>query len=376
MKVITLLFVFLFLPTNIVLAYEYTSDVSLSLSEQYNDNIFLSRDRVSDFITFITPGIGLSIKSSNSELKLGYSPSFSFYSSHTELNETSHHFTADGSFTLSERLSLLLRDTFVKSSEISDIRAVPDLGPITARREVRLHTLNSNISYRLRDNLSYMLGVSYFDTDYKEKGLIEVKTYSGNMGISYIQSKRTTFTANARYIKYDYRPFSDVTGQDYSLGITHRLNPTLTIGLTGGAIITKIEDTGKSDTGFSGSADLTKTFEKGEVALSYRQTVIPAIEYRLPTRARTISLRSSRKMTDKLAASASASYSNFKSIETDDYDTDDLLFNVDLTYSLRPWAGLSLSYSYVNSNDKVINARDYYNNLVFISLRLSYSRRL
>jgi len=375
-KVIILLFVFLFLPTHVVLAYEYTADVSLSLSEQYNDNIFLSRDRVSDFITFITPSIGLSIKSLNSELKLGYSPSFSFYSSHADLNDTAHNFTADGNFTFSKRLNLVLKDTFVKSSEISDIRAIPDLGPITGRIERRLHTFSSNISYKLRDNLTSTLGVSYYDTDYKGAGLFEVKTYSGNMGITYIQSKRTTFIANARYIKYDYRPLSDAIGQEYSLGITHMLTPTLTIGLTGGAIVTKVEDIDKSDIGFSGGADLTKTFAKGEAALSYRQTVIPGIEYGVPLKTQTINFRSSRRMTDKLTASASASYSNFKSIETDDFDTDDLLFKVDLTYSLRPWAGLSLSYSYVNSNDKVIDANDYYNNIIFLSLKLSYIRRL
>lgn len=375
--VVMLILAFLFFPAKIAMAYDYTANISLSLSEEYNDNIFLEpSDRDSDFITYISPGIDLSIRSVNSELRLGYYPTFSIYSSHDELNDTAHRFTANGSFKLSERLNFTLSDTFVKSSEASDIRTIPDIGPITGRLERRLHTISGNISYRLRDNLSYILGASYSDTDYKEAGLSEVKTYSGSMGLSYRHSERTTLSANARYIKYDYRPDSDATGQDYSLGITYLITPTLTLGLTGGATITKIEDTGELDTGFSGGVELTKRLKRGEAALSFRQAVIAGVETGVPLRNRTVSLRLTRPITNQLAASITASYSNFKSIETNDYDTNETLLSTDLTYSLRPWASLALSYSYVNSDDKIVNTRDYYNHIVLLTLRLNYIRRL
>ncbi len=375
--VVMLILFFLFFPAKIAMAYDYTADISLSLSEEYNDNIFLEHSsRDSDFVTYISPAIGLSIRSVNSVLRLGYSTSFSFYGSHPELNEPAHNFTANGNFTLSNKLSLTLTDTYVKSSEISDIRAIPDIGPITGRIERRLHTISSNISYRLRDNLSYIIGASYSDTDYKESGFNEVKTYSGNMGLSYRHSERTSLSANARYTKYDYRPSSDATGQDYSLGITYLITPTLTLGLTGGATTTKIEDTGESDTGFSGGVELTKRLARGEAALSFRQAVIAGVETGTPLRDQTVSLRLTRPLTNQLAASISASYSNFKSIETNDYDTNETLLSTNLTYSFMPWASLALSYSYVNSDDKIANTSDYYNNIFFLTLRLSYSRRL
>lgn len=374
---VLMIFVFLFFPVKMVMAYEYTANVSLSLSEEYNDNIFLAHsNRDSDFITHVSPGIDLSIRSLKSELRLGYSPTFSYYSSYSELNNTAHRFTANGLFNLSERLSLTLTDTFVKSSEIGDIRAIQDLGPITGRTELRLNTVSGSISHRLSDNLSYILGVSYFDTDYKEPGFIDVKTYSGNMSISYRYTERTTLSANARYIKYDYKTGTDAEGQDYTLGVTHRLTPTLTVGATGGATITKIEDTGESDTGFTGSLDITKTFEKGQAVLSYRQTVIAGIETGVPLRDRTVSLRFSRPITNEWTASVSGSYSNSKSIGTSDVDTDVTSLNTDLTYSFRPWASLALSYSFVNYDDKIIAARDYYNHIIFLTLRLNYSKRL
>jgi hypothetical protein len=375
---VLMIFLLLFFPVKAVMAYEYTLGVSLSLSEEYNDNIFLEHsDRKSDFITYLSPGLDFSLKSINSELRLGYSTSFNYYKSHSELNSSpAHNFTASGLFNLSERLSLTITDTYIKSSEIRDIRTVPDLGPVTGRIERTLHTVGGSISYSLRDNLSYTLGASYSDADYKEPGSSAVKTCSGNMGLNYRQSERTTLSANVRYVKYDYNLNSDATGQDYTLGVTYRLTPTLTVRATAGATNTKIEDTGGSDTGFTGGVDFTKAFEKGEAALSYRQSVIAGVENGAPLRTQTASLSLRRPITNKLAAAVSASYSKFESVKRTNVDTDEISFGADLTYNLGPWAGLALSYSYVNSDDKLIDTRDYYNHIIFLTLRLSSSRRL
>ena len=86
---VLMIFLLLFFPVKAVMAYEYTLGVSLSLSEEYNDNIFLEHsDRKSDFITYLSPGIDFSLKSINSELRLGYYPVFSYYNSHNKLNST------------------------------------------------------------------------------------------------------------------------------------------------------------------------------------------------------------------------------------------------------------------------------------------------
>ena len=51
-------------------ALDYTADLSLSLSEQYNDNIFLSHtDRTTDYITLISPAISLSTKTEKADVE-------------------------------------------------------------------------------------------------------------------------------------------------------------------------------------------------------------------------------------------------------------------------------------------------------------------
>jgi len=378
MKTSAIILLFLLLPAKVVLAYEFTPKVSLSVSEQYNDNIFLrNSDRTGDFITYLSPGIDLSFKSVNSELMLNYSPTFSFYSSHEELNDTAHHIMANGNFTLSNRLNLTLTETFVKSNEIQDIRAIPDLGPVTNLTEVTSNTVSSNMSYKLTDNISYTIGASYFFIDYKQPGFSDVTTYSGNMGLTYRQSERTTLSVNARYVSYDYELTSDATEQDYIAGISYKLTTTLTAVITGGPIITKIKDTGRSDTNFGGGVDLTKTFNGGQATLSYRQAIAVGTETNVaePLREQRISLDLSKFITNKINMHMSGSFSSFKSIETNDTNTDEILLSADLTYSFLPWADMLLSYSYAKNNDKVTTIDDYYNHIVMLTLRLSYNRK-
>jgi hypothetical protein len=371
------LFIFLLLTTKTAMAYEYNLEPSLSLTGQYNDNIFLRHsDRIGDFITYASPGIAFSVKSLNTELKLGYSPTFSFYRSHDELNDTGHNFAANGTFTLSDRLIFVLTDTFVKSSDIRDLRDIPDLGPITQRAETTFHNLTGNASYKLTNNLFSTLGLSYSDADTEGIGFSKVKTYSGNMALAYNSSEKTTLSANAGYIKYNYNPGSDATGQDYTLGVTHKLSPTVTISVNGGVIITKIEDNGTSDVNFKGGVDIKKIFETGEADLSYKHTIISGIESNSPVRDQIVSFRLLMPVSKKWTPSVSAFYSDYKSVGTTKTDRNEAGFNTDLMYSFSPEVNLTLSYRYINSNDKIDNKAAYYNNIVFLTFRLSYSRRL
>lgn len=380
-KCVVAVLIFLLFTVKTYAASEYTIAPSLSLSEEYNDNLFLTRsERISDFISYVSPAIDFSAKSMNNDLSLSYSPIFTFYSSHNELNETAHRFVANGAFTLSERLSSTLVGSYVKSSEPSDIRAIPDIGPVTVRAEWKYLTIGTGASYKLSDKLSYSLSLSYFSADTNASELNKVKTYSGNMGLTYRSNEKTTLSANALYTKYDNRLSSDATGQNYSLGVTQIISRTVTVEASAGAIITRIQARGKSDIDFGGGITISKTFEKGQVSLSYNHTTIPSVESNTPLMVQTISLRLSKQITNKFATSASASYNNYKSIratvDINKRDLDEIDYNAALVYVLSPAVNLILTYSYTDSNNKIDHNRDFNNNIVLLTLRLSYRKKL
>ncbi|MEK7698611.1 MAG: TIGR03016 family PEP-CTERM system-associated outer membrane protein, partial [Nitrospirota bacterium] len=63
---------------------------ALTLREEYNDNIFLTKtNREDDFITSVSPNIRLNYALSYLDLSLDYGLNFKFFAHHSELNLTS-----------------------------------------------------------------------------------------------------------------------------------------------------------------------------------------------------------------------------------------------------------------------------------------------
>lgn len=356
-------------------AYDFTPGVSLSVSEEYNDNVFLAKtDKKSDFITRVTPAVFFSLGSAQSSLSASYSPSFNYYRSHTELNKTSHSASARGNLAVSEEMNVTVSDTFVLTNEPRSLTAVADLGPLRERREQRVNNLDGSITYKLKGNLIFLIGGSYLDTDFSNQGANDVKTYSETTGLTYRMSERSSLSLNAKYTQYDYKAASDAQSQDYTLGFTYRITPTLGIGLTGGAVSTKIDDTGRRTTGFSGGAELSQRFGKGNATLAFRQTVVPGVETGEPLTTRAASINLSRPVTNLLDISVLASYIKYKSAGGSARDAEEVRGGANLVYKIRPWAGAGVSYYYVNLDDKTVSARGYSNHIVVLTLRLSYTK--
>ena len=377
MKRSLLVVFFILILSHTAFALEYTGNLSLSLSEEYNDNVFLeSSDTVDDFITHISPGIGLSLRSQTSQFRLRYTPTFSFYSINNDLNETAHQFTTNGNFAFSEKASSELTYTFIKSSEIRDFIDITDIGPITRRLERRFHIFNTNFTYRLAQRIDYTLGIAYSDLDYAEPDQSEVKTYSGYMSLNYRLGEHLSFSARGNFVKYDYRPDSDATMQEYTGGLTYRFNPRYSLSITGGPIITKIEDTGETNSDFGGGIVLTRTDERGNTTLAVRQTEIAGVESGEPLRSREAVLTITRELTPKWNISLSAYYKEYETVETDTTDTDSVGLNGSITYRLSPWANLVLNYSFIDYEDNIVGTESYQNNIVSLRLDLNYAKRL
>ncbi len=364
-------------PADSAFPYEYMGKLSLAVSEQYNDNIFLTKsNKESDFVTFITPGIDLGIRSGGSSMAVSYSPSFSFYSSHDENNSTSHRLNADGVLGITERTTLTVNETYIRSKELTDIVSIPDFGPISRLAEREYNLVTATLSHKLRSNLILSAGGSYSLIDNKDTALNNARTYSGNVVLTYERSERTTLALTAIYTAYDFSGSSDATGQEYNLGIKYKLTPTLTMNLTGGATITKIKDGGPTDTGFSGGLELTKVFEKGTASVYFKQSVIPDSDNGQPVTDQTAGIVLSRPLSERWTASVSASYSRFKSTASGGgVDRDTIYANANMGYKIAPWADVSLTYSYVKSNDKGVSPQSYANNIISVALRVSYEKR-
>ena len=364
-----------------VYALDYTADLSLSLSEQYNDNIFLSHtDRTTDYITLISPAIALSTRFEKADVSISYSPTFNLYKDHDENNSTSHAASLLSHYRLTEKLTLGLSDTFVRTRESSAVRAIEGAGPINRGLErITTNSLSGDLSYRLTGKISLLGNAVYTYTD-TETGTGDVSTYTGGLGASYLFSERTTFRINASYTLFDYTVGGNSTSSSYTAGIIYRLTPTITADAFGGIVITRVDEPKRTDTGYTGGLSVTKTFERGTASIAYLQNVIAGVESTSPVRSQTVTLRYAAPVTTSLGASISAFYNRYKSIGstgTSGIETNrtDMGGAADLSYGFLPWLSGTLSYSYVHSNDKLTDTGSYVNNIVMAGIRLSKQAR-
>jgi len=358
-------------------AFDFNPSVSLTTSEAYNDNIQLFHtNRESDFITYVTPAVSFMLDSSRSQLAFSYSPSFNFYASHSFKNNTSQNASGSGTFALSDRLNLSISDTYLKSQEINDLLTLTNYGPIRSTTQTSVNTLNGNLSYKLSDHLTYLLGGSFSDTQLEGSDTFNTNVYSGNTGFAYSLNTRTTFSINAAYTRSDFKAGNNSDFQNYTLGITHKFTPTVTLAMTGGVVLTNLQDTGKQTTDFTGSVALTKNFEKGSATLSYIRSVVPGVEESQPLTTDAVSLNFSRPLAQRWTASLTGSY--IKSSSTTGisaFKSDEERAAASLSYAIRPWATASLSYTFVDLSDKINSSSSYYNNVAMLMFTVSYPPR-
>jgi len=90
----------------------------LSLSEEYTDNVFRSKDnREEDFISRVSPGATLDITGKESGLSLSYDPSYNFYRNNPDLNSWSHAASLNARSQFTRNTQGFLRDTLIHSED-------------------------------------------------------------------------------------------------------------------------------------------------------------------------------------------------------------------------------------------------------------------
>jgi len=214
-------------------AQQITLTPSISVSETYDDNIYLDpQNERSDYITALSPGIALDMKKSRSELVLSYVPSFVFYGKNSEENTTRHLGNITYRQDIEQRWKFQLTDTYVRSEEPLETTE----GIETIRRTRNPYQRNTGEA-----RMTYLFGPEdKFTAGYRNDLLINedptiedgtihepfvdlVKWFDkwNGMGLSYRYSVGE-FTRDDGNINE-----SDYTGHDPAIRYLHRWSPQL-----------------------------------------------------------------------------------------------------------------------------------------------------
>jgi len=278
----------------------------ITVSETYDDNIFLTKDnKVSDWITVVTPGISMGLVQEHTNLQVRYAPSFYRYADRDDQDITAHSAGLTFGQDLAQGLRFNLTETYLKSNDpLEDPQNIQGLRQ--TRNEYWTNVADASLSYifgaenrvnagyryniyendqiTLDDSeiqnpyasLTYWLDVrngaeityGYTDAEYtRDDNLFAESDYTAHSaGIRYLRrfTPNSTGYAGYNYATYDYER---ILPQDFDVhgglvGLDHSFSPEYTVSASVGYFI-RVNDITDNEDGPTYSASLTRNFARG-----------------------------------------------------------------------------------------------------------------
>ena len=388
----------------------------VSLSESYDDNVFLLSDeqgKIDDLVTTLSPGIGLqfgeNILDSN-YIGLDYTMSQQWYAEHNELNTDSHALTfainyqKEGKFTFSGADMIRLDNTLLKGRERSFFTDLAEGSPESKGILIERKSFNDRyrFEYTISPKTSVYAATSYNASDYSEEphyyyqdvfgtripySLFDVANWNNTVGYGWQAFAKIKLYGSFFYgitmietnlERMGERPDSDFFGSHISAvgDFSEKLQGKVQVGYQTRQFDRLSNGSGGGSHGlpiFSAEVDYDFT-EKRTASLAYRRAGNVSIES--PDSAVTsdyviFQVTQQIGTTGKLNATFGATY------ELDAYETRDareyqyLRMNAGISYSFNQWLKSSLRYDLEIFDSNKGNV-DYNVNRVMLGLSVGY----
>ncbi|KAF0221854.1 MAG: hypothetical protein FD174_185 [Geobacteraceae bacterium] len=381
---------------------------SISVREEYNDNIFLTpSNEQEDFITNITPSVNLSYKTDLISLFLDYGFTYRYYANNTNLNETS--------LNRKQRAKI---DT--KLSPIKDIFFIRILDeyqrvPIDQRRQVSFDNeivnltdsnnflVNPYIEYPLSGSLKANVGYSYQNLWYNSKQGDDAENHTLKAVLSKAFSPKLNASLSYSYLFHRPQKTEVYDKQDVSLGIGYQVTPKLSLSGSVGesrfkyllreeqsSIVWQAQASYLLTDIFTLSVGYSESFADSVNQGTYKnKTINGSINYngQMPTilslfrntaeynsvnredRSLGATLATSIPVTAALTPRLTGTYTHFDFLPDND-KVNRYSMGFALDYALKITT-LTAGYTF-NLNDSTNNIDDYTNNIVWVQAKFSY----
>jgi len=384
-----------------------------SVSQGYDDNIYLDdTNERSDNLTAVSPGINMTISSSNKALSVDYAPTWVWYAKYDENDTVRHAGTVTFWQNIAERVRFDLANTYIRSEE--PLETAEEVESARRTRNTYQRNMGSasleyqfgpedTIAFGYRHNLlenedptlddgtiqdSFATAAYWFDVKngvelnyeftradfWRDDAFIAGDDYRGHaIGIRYIHRFIPQTTGFTSY-NFTNRKFEGLT-EDYkvhegSIGFEHAFSPDLSLSAGGGYFILQNEIS-DDETGYTYDASLVKRFERGSFTIGgqggWDEAYLEAERRGLTTYWSANSSLEYRFM-ERLNGYAGSSIRRDRDRENREWET--WRGSCGLTLEFARWFSLSLDYSHIDRNDD-IDTEDYRVNRLMLILSAS-----
>ena len=356
----------------------FATQFSLTTGEEYNDNIFFSKSREHDFITFFVPTLTLLYAPEGQvdpTLTANISPSYQLFARHSDLNNFDN-VSANGLYTYqySPRLNFNLSDSFQRlgSTRTSSSGGVgaggvglfqtgptspPPVGGVATPslsqnlNDLTQGTQASNFvslqgSYLYRPDISFTGGVTNGFTRFTDAGGTDAFTSIGARGI-YNWRQEHNLHAGYTISINNLRDGDNGVVHNFDLGDSYftnyniQLTPTLSLAASTGLSL-NTSNSGPR-VGNNTSITITKLWETAQVNGGLRKGLTPSLGVAGISDTTSLFTNFNWRLTEKLSTYSSVDFSYF--------DTDDVIFktfqaSLGLQYLFTTWLSAALSYNF------------------------------
>ncbi len=327
---------------------------SISVSEEYNDNLFFNnQDRQRDFITGFSPTITLFVNRPSYQVSGGYSFTAELYERESRLNNALNRqsFLGSGLYRATPRLTLTASETYAVNRNTN---LVASQGFATGRQESLSNTFGPGLTYQMTPGTSLSLGATYGVLRFKGAATdgagtaSDSDTYGLQSSLAHVLTPRLTGTIGYGFTYLTVQGQENSTTHTPTLGGSYRLTPTLTGSVSGGPAITELG--GETFVSPAATASLVQVLPFGSASAQYARSVSAAGGFGGTTDTQSLSgTLTLPTLWRGLLVVFDTTYNNAESVsprQTDRVDVRALTLNLGVTYQIATFASVFGGYTF------------------------------
>jgi hypothetical protein len=381
---------------------QFASQFSLSLGEEYNDNIFFTKQREHDFITQITPTFSLQLRPTTAPthaFNFDFSPTGEIYARNSDLNNFGDNLTFNGgySYDYSPRLNFRLANSLRRQGDtrtagfgaerdrrqplaptqppVVGLPVSQTLGDFISDGQTLANNFGMYGRYLFAPDITLSAEYNNAYTSFLDAGGTE---FSNRIALRGIYNWRQEHNIHAGYsleiIKTRDGENNVVhnfdVGDDYFSNTKIELTPTLTLTLSTGLSFNAGGD-GPSIANNS-NLTLTKLWETAMFTIGGRKGLTGSHGVAGISDTTSFFTTFNIRLTERLSGNFGADYSLF---DTDDVNFNTMQVNAGLQYAITSWLCSSLGYGHRrrdsgagSNNTDLLTRGNIYSNSVFVAI--------
>jgi hypothetical protein len=384
----------------------FASQFSLNVEEQYNDNIFFTRNKEHDFVTSFTPTLSF-LYAPEGQVdptgRLNISPRGQIYARHSELNNFGDNLSVNGAYTYhySPRLNFNISDTFqrlgqTRTAGLGGQEPLPLTGPVTSppppggivppprsqdlkdfvsRGDQITNSFSLQASYLYRPDIRLAGGYTHAYTNFIDQGGSD---FFHTIGARGIYNWRRDHNLHAGYFISigNFRNGDDSIihnfdfGDDYFTDYKLQLTPTLSLTASTGVSF----NTGSGGPRVANNTHITvtKLWETATLNAGLQKGLTPSFGISGVSDTTTLFTNFIMRFTERLSANSGVNFSLF---DTREVNFKTFQGTVGLQYLIATWLSSALNYNFRwidtgagASNTDLLSRGQVKANSVFLSL--------